>query len=438
MKGCDELLGLQDTLKALADPIRREILNLLKGGRLSAGEICEHFSVTGASISRHLAILKDADLIRSKREGKFIYYELNTSVLEDVMLWITDLKGYRIMKEMIKKYKGTLICSVLVMLAGILVGFTMAQSIWINVFFVVTDCILVTIIFYDNRNRQQSSKVIGMVIWMIPVTALIYNGMARLISMDADSENLFMAVIYFGTGLLFMIIGNYLPKVKQNNTIGIRVVWTLQDEENWSATHRFSGKLWVASGVLCMLCGLFGESIAALVLYIVSIMAAAIVSILYSYLFYKKKMAAGEKLKIQYNKKTIVIYVIVSVFVVIFTIWTLFWGGIDISFHDNDFTVEAQGWSDYTVDYEQIDSISYKENLFQNGNDRRTNGMGNLKYGMGNFRNDIYGDYIRYTHASCHSYVVMDIGGKILVVNGADESETKKIYDTLREKCQMN
>ena len=137
-----------------------------------------------------------------------------------------------------------------------------------------------------------------MVIWMIPVTALIYNGMARLINMDADSENLFMAVIYFGTGLLFMIIGNYLPKVKQNNTIGIRVVWTLQDEENWSATHRFSGKLWVASGVLCMLCGLFGESIAALILYIVSIMAAAIVSILYSYLFLiRKKLGSRRKIK---------------------------------------------------------------------------------------------------------------------------------------------
>ena len=92
MKGWDEFLGIQDTLKALADPIRREILNLLKNGRLSAGEICEHFSVTGASISRHLAVLKEADLIRNQREGKFIYYELNTSVLEDVMLWITDLK----------------------------------------------------------------------------------------------------------------------------------------------------------------------------------------------------------------------------------------------------------------------------------------------------------------------------------------------------------
>jgi len=338
------------------------------------------------------------------------------------------------MKEMIKKYKGTLICSVLVMLAGILVGFTMAQSIWINVFFVVTDCILVTIIFYDNRNRQQSSKVIGMVIWMIPVTALIYNGMARLISMDTNSENLFMAVIYFGTGLLFMIIGNYLPKVKQNNTIGIRVVWTLQDEENWSATHRFSGKIWVASGILCMLCGLFAESIAALVLYVVSIMAAVIISVLYSYLFYKKKIATGEKLKIQYKKKAIVRYGIVTILTIIFIIGSLFWGSIDIQFQDNSFTIKAQGWSDYTVDYTKIDSISYEENLFQNSNDYRTNGLGNFKYAMGNFRNDVYGNYIRYTHSSCHSYVVMSIGGKILVVNGENDPATKEIYHNISEK----
>ncbi len=86
-------MGLQNTLKALADPIRREILNLLKQGRLSAGEIADHFDVTNASISRHLSVLKDADLIRDTREGKFIYYELNASVLEEIMLWITELKG---------------------------------------------------------------------------------------------------------------------------------------------------------------------------------------------------------------------------------------------------------------------------------------------------------------------------------------------------------
>ena len=86
-------MSLQNTLRALADPIRREILNLLKQGRLSAGEIVEHFDVTGASISRHLSVLKEADLIRDTREGKYIYYDLNTSVLEEIMLWIKDLKG---------------------------------------------------------------------------------------------------------------------------------------------------------------------------------------------------------------------------------------------------------------------------------------------------------------------------------------------------------
>ena len=86
-------MGIQNTMKALSDPIRRGILELLKSGRLSAGEIVEKFPVSGAAISKHLSVLKEADLIRDAREGKFIYYELNTSVLEEVMLWLVDLKG---------------------------------------------------------------------------------------------------------------------------------------------------------------------------------------------------------------------------------------------------------------------------------------------------------------------------------------------------------
>ncbi len=85
-------MGLQQTLKALADPTRREILNLLKGGKRSAGEISDCFDITAAAISRHLSVLKEADLIRDSREGKFIFYELNTSVLEETLLWITSLK----------------------------------------------------------------------------------------------------------------------------------------------------------------------------------------------------------------------------------------------------------------------------------------------------------------------------------------------------------
>lgn len=86
-------MGIQKTLKALSDPSRREILELLKAGRLSAGEIASHFPVSDAAISKHLSVLKEADLIRDGREGKFIYYDLNTSVLEDVMLWLSGLKG---------------------------------------------------------------------------------------------------------------------------------------------------------------------------------------------------------------------------------------------------------------------------------------------------------------------------------------------------------
>ena len=86
-------MGLQQTLKALADPTRREILNLLKQGTPSAGEITDHFDITAAAISRHLSVLKEADLIEDSREGKYIFYTLNASVLEEIMLWITDLKG---------------------------------------------------------------------------------------------------------------------------------------------------------------------------------------------------------------------------------------------------------------------------------------------------------------------------------------------------------
>ena len=86
-------MSIQKTMKALSDPTRREILNMLKQRKISAGEITEHFNVSFAAISRHLSVLKEADLIRDSRVGKFIYYEINLSVLEEIMIWLTDLKS---------------------------------------------------------------------------------------------------------------------------------------------------------------------------------------------------------------------------------------------------------------------------------------------------------------------------------------------------------
>ena len=86
-------MGLHDTLRALSDPTRREILNLLKHGTMSAGDLAAKFEMSAAAVSRHLAVLKEAELVRDKRDGKFIYYTINASVLEEILLFITDLKG---------------------------------------------------------------------------------------------------------------------------------------------------------------------------------------------------------------------------------------------------------------------------------------------------------------------------------------------------------
>lgn len=85
--------GFAETFKALADPVRRDILQLLKAGPMSAGDIGSRFDMTGATISYHLSILKKADLVVENKEKNFIYYELNTSVVEEVMLWLSELKG---------------------------------------------------------------------------------------------------------------------------------------------------------------------------------------------------------------------------------------------------------------------------------------------------------------------------------------------------------
>ena len=88
-------MGLQDTMRALSDPTRRGILVLLRKGRLAAGEIAERFDMSAPAVSKHLNVLKSADLIRDAREGKHIYYELNASVLDEALMWLTDLKEGR-------------------------------------------------------------------------------------------------------------------------------------------------------------------------------------------------------------------------------------------------------------------------------------------------------------------------------------------------------
>lgn len=86
-------MGFQESIKAMSDKTRREILNLLKDGDMTAGDIAAHFSMTQATVSHHLSVLKDGGLVTDRRDGKYIFYELNTSVIEEIMAWLIELKG---------------------------------------------------------------------------------------------------------------------------------------------------------------------------------------------------------------------------------------------------------------------------------------------------------------------------------------------------------
>lgn len=92
MKGVINM-GFAETFKALSDPVRREILLMLRGGKMSAGDIGSHFDMTGATVSYHLSVLKKADLVFETKQKNFVYYELNTSVFEEIMLWFAQFKG---------------------------------------------------------------------------------------------------------------------------------------------------------------------------------------------------------------------------------------------------------------------------------------------------------------------------------------------------------
>ena len=145
-------------------------------------------------------------------------------------------------------------------------------------------CIFCTL--KDPKNKNQSNKVLGMVLWICPITSLFANGMIYAAAFGKVLD--LYVIVYLLAGLFFVIIGNYLPKCKQNNMIGIRVKWTLENEENWNATHRFAGKWWVIGGVLVMGCSFFPEEI-SIYIFVVLMAVLAILSVGYSYYYFRMK-----------------------------------------------------------------------------------------------------------------------------------------------------
>lgn len=155
-----------------------------------------------------------------------------------------------------------------------------------------THWLCIAVSFADPRNKAQSGKALGLVLWVCPALSVLIGAMSYLTALGFQPFSMDKIVLIF-MGLLFIVIGNYLPKCRRNYTIGIKVPWALDNEENWNATHRFAGKLWVVSGIVAVLLAFLPWQELSFWLSIIIIMFASVASALYSFFYYKKQQRCG-------------------------------------------------------------------------------------------------------------------------------------------------
>ena len=136
----------------------------------------------------------------------------------------------------------------------------------------------------DPRNKEQHKKILGLVFWICPAVSLLCSAFTYFSAFDIEFNIGGICIAFLG--ILFIIIGNYMPKTKQNYTIGLKIPWTLDDEGNWNATHRFAGRLWVIGGILMLPLSFLPLKLLPLVLILV--LPLVIVPMVYSYRYYKK------------------------------------------------------------------------------------------------------------------------------------------------------
>ena len=339
------------------------------------------------------------------------------------------------MKKIIADHKGQLILSSLVTLLPALAGWRLA---WEAAAFLLGHWLVLLVVFSDRRNRdRQSKKAIRLILWVMPFLSLLAGGVTVLLQRGIQSASAGSAVMAMGFGLLFIVVGNYMPKIRQNSFMGIRVKWTLENEANWNASHRFGGKIWVAGGFACLAGAMLPVKAMGAVFPVV-LVTVALAPIVYSY-YYSKTQPAAEKtvsapLPLWQKRAARLIVAAVAVIAV----WVFLAGSAKIVYEDASFTVEASGWQDLTLSYSDIAAVDYlpAEEVPEGG--IRTYGLGNLQVSFGHFSNEAYGDYIRYTYDSCRDCVrLTTAGGRTVLLNGPDQAATRAIFDQLKARTGL-
>ena len=289
-------------------------------------------------------------------------------------------------------------------------------------------CVLITCL--DSKSRNQTGKLFPIVLWIIPAIMLITMVVFSSMTMGGSLKVFELLPAFFG--ILFIVIGNYLPKTRQNHTMGMKIKWTLEDEENWFATHRLAGKLFVVGGVVVIIATLFSLE-AALIAVLAVAFGVSVASMIYSYRFYKKQLAAGkiEPIKSKPNKVGIAAYICGTVVLIAVLAAVLVGGEISCSYDypEEKITIHADYYQDISFLREDVESVELCDNI---GSARRIMGYGSPKMSLGTYQSDIFGAHTRYTYnANPVGIVVKDKNGAILVFNLKTAVETKEFFNSI-------
>ena len=288
----------------------------------------------------------------------------------------------------------------------------------------------------DPKQKNQGKKPFTMIFWMVP--AISWVSAAVLYGTALGAELNIGSVVFAMLGLMFMVIGNYLPKVKQNYTLGIKVSWALHSEENWNATHRFGGKVWVAGGFAMLLLAFFPEKyVVAAIVPLLLVMA--VVPMLYSYLYYKKQCARGEGYPLDNRpedaamKKMTKVSLVIVALILLGCLIIMSGGSIGYVYDADSFTIDPTFWNELTVEYDAIEAIELRQEKVSGS---REYGFGSAKLLLGVFENEEFGTYTRYTYTRSDSAVVLTVNGNVLVIAGQTSAETEAIYQELLARME--
>ena len=262
-------------------------------------------------------------------------------------------------------------------------------------------CIIITAA--GNLDKDQSSKALNMVLWIIPLLSWFVNGMMYSIAFGYELNVISLSFGIFG--ILFILMGNYMPKTKQNRNLGIKIRWTLESEANWNYTHRLAGKVWFIFGILFIACVFVPYKISSILMPIL-LVTAILIPVICSYKFYQKEKKEGKTFV--KDKKLRKYYIISGVILgVLFAVlaFIMFSGNIEMSYTDDSFTVKSTYTSDVTVKYDDITAVWYSEDYIEG---QKVYGFNSAKLLCGTFRNEALENYGRYTYTGNNGFVIVE------------------------------